>query len=947
MPKKERRSTQQAQLDFGAEPTDEVSGVGGETRIAPETLPTPAETAVLNKKSGRETVWVVDAHSLIYQVFHAIPEMSSPSGQQVGAVHGFTRDMLELIENKQPDYLFCAFDAPGDNFRHELYAEYKIQREAMPIELRPQIAHIRRMLEAMAIPILECPGYEADDILAMIAHQSVLEGRDCYVVTGDKDARQLINDHVFIFNIRKNEVFDAAALKATWGIRPDQVVDFQSLVGDSVDNVPGVPLIGPKIASELLAKYETLEGVFEHVDEIAGQKRKENIKNNQQLALLSRELVRLKIDPPCPFDWIAGRVGGIDRLAVAELCREFGFRQLAQRLGGLSVQEAPAVWDATYTTVTSEVELRRLMEEIKIARRVSIDTETTSVNPRFATIVGYSFAFKPGEGYYVPIRVPAGEPFLSEDIALAPLAEILRDPTIEKLGQNLKYEIIVFRSLGMETANVAFDTMVADYIIDPGERSHNLDDLAKRYLNHANITIDSLIGTGKKQKTMAEVPVDLITQYAAEDADVPLRIESILRRRMEEDGLWNLFSEIEIPLVEVLAELEFNGIRIDPVRLGELSQRYGERMATLETEIYADAGGPFNINSPKQLADILFVKLGLPVIRRTSTGASTDADVLEELAKKHPLPAKIIEYRQNSKLKSGFVDALPTMIHPVTGRVHTSFKQDVAATGRLSSSDPNLQNIPVRNDAGREIRAAFQPGHEGWKLLCADYSQIELRVLAHYSGDAELQRAFFADEDIHSLVASQVYGVPLDQVDRAMRRSAKAINFGVIYGQSAFGLAKALDIPQDEAQRFINAYFAKYQGVEKFMEATLDECVKRGYVTTISGRRRPVHGVRSAASRGTKRQRLLPERIAINSVIQGSAADLIKMAMIRVYRRLKAENWQSKMLLQIHDELVFESPPEELENLRKMVREEMSGVYTLSVPLNVDVKVGDNWGECE
>lgn len=936
---KKSSSTGQHQLDFG---DGGPGAVAAKSPRAPVKQPVP--TVV---KTGRETVYVVDAHSLIYQVFHAMPEMSSPSGQPVGAVHGFIRDIVELLVNRQPDYLFVAFDAPGENFRHTLYPAYKASREEMPHDLRPQMESIRRMLKALAIPVLELPGYEADDIMAALARMSEEQDRDCYVVTGDKDCRQLISDHVKVYNIRKNEVFDAVALQATWGIRPEQVIDFQTLVGDSVDNVPGVPLIGPKIAQELLQKYDTLEGIFAHVDEIAGAKRKENLRNNQEQAKVSRELVRLDRETPIEVDWTSGRVGGLDRNAVRELCREFGFRQLADRLASLSISEAEAPWISKYEAIATVERLQWLVEQITAAQRVVFDVVTTSDHPRFAEIVGYSFCWREGEAYYVPVRAPAGEPLLPHPTVTDRLRDILLNRQIAKLGHNIKNDLIVLRDVGVLVQGIEFDTMVADYLLEPGERSHNLDELSRRLLSHTKIPLDSLVGAGKAVKKMDEAPVSQMTQYAGEEADVSYRLTGMLHGRLVEDSLTSLMQDLEMPLVEVLAELEWNGITVDTKLLAELSGKYGQRMAALEKEIYADAGGEFNINSPKQLGEVLFGRLKLPVVRKTSSGASTDADVLEELAKHHSLPAKIIEYRQNAKLKSGFVDALPALVHPVTGRVHTSFRQDVAATGRLSSADPNLQNIPVRNDAGREIRAAFKPGPEGWKLLCADYSQIELRVLAHYSGDEILKAAFAADDDIHTLVASQVYAVPREQVTRDMRRAAKAINFGIIYGQSSFGLAASLDIPREEAQAFIDAYFAKYPGVDRFMEETLDDARAKGYVSTILGRRRPVQGVRSAASRGTKRQRLLPERIAINSVIQGSAADLIKLAMIRVHRRLQSERWEAKMLLQIHDELVFEAPADELPRLREMVIEEMSGVFPLDVPLKVDVKVGENWAECE
>ncbi|HTN77737.1 MAG TPA: DNA polymerase I, partial [Pirellulaceae bacterium] len=646
-----------------------------------------------------------------------------------------------------------------------------------------------------------------------------------------------------------------------------------------------------------------------------------------------------------------GRVGGVKREEVAALCLEFGFRKLAEQLGGLTVAEVKppsAKWQTNYRTIATPEALAELVATLEQQTIISVDTETTSTLPRFAELVGYSFAWQAGEAVYVPVRAPAGDPQLPPAVALDALRPLLENPAIRKLGQNLKYDLIVLRCAGVNLAGTAFDTMVADYLLDPGERNHNLDDLAKRFLDHENITIDTLIGTGKNQKTMDQVPVALVTDYAAEDADVALRLKELLEPRLIEQGLQPLFETLEMPLVEVLAELEYNGITIDVARLQQLSGEFAARIATIEQEIYAIAGGEFNIDSRLQLAKLLFEDFKLPITKKTKTGPSTDVEVLEELAKQHPLPAKIIEYRQFAKLKSTYVDALPELVHPVTKRVHTSFKQDVAATGRLSSKDPNLQNIPIRSETGRQIRSAFVPGYPGWKLLTADYSQIELRVLAHFSADETLLSAFAAKHDIHALVASQVNNVPLEEVTKEMRRNAKAINFGVIYGQSAFGLAAALDISKETAQAFIDAYFARYPGVDAFMNRTLDTCREQGFVQTISGRRRAVAGVRSAAQRGDSRQRTLPERIAINTVIQGSAADLIKQAMLNVSRRLKREATQAKLLLQIHDELVLEAPEAELASLAQLITEEMIAAgQDLSTPLVVDVKTGANWAECE
>lgn len=917
---------------------------------APLAIPAPIQPAIDDLPASLEgqVVYVIDSHSLIYQVFHAMPALSSPTGQPVGAVHGFIRDVIDIIENKKPNYLFCAFDYPKEiTFRHDLYEAYKANRESMPEDLRLQIPNIHRMLVALGVPILQTQGYEADDILATIARVTEERGGTCFVVTSDKDCRQLITDRVKMYNIRKQEVFDADALMEHWGIRPDQVVDYQALVGDSVDNVPGVPLIGPKAARELLQSHGTLDAVLEAADPHSKKKREQNLTNFREQALLSRNLVRLDTDVPIEIDWQAGRVGGIDTEAAQQLCREFGFRRLADQVASLTPAAAPTVWKSDYRTIATPEDLAKLIAELSRQSRFSIDTETTSTNPRWAEIVGYSFSWKPGEAYYVPVRAPRGEPRLDPHFASEALRGVLEDPRIEKTGQNLKYDIIVLRNIGITLRGVSFDTMVADYLLVPGERSHSMDDMALRYLNHKTIAIKELVGSGRKQIRMDEVPVALVTEYAAEDADVPMRLTAILERKLKAEGLDDLFHAVELPLVEILAELEFNGIKVDVDRLRELSDRFGQRLAELEVEIYELAGEKFNIDSPKQLSKLLFEKLALPVVRKTKTGASTDVDVLTELAKQHPLPAKLIEYRQNAKLKSTYVDAIPELVHPTTKRIHTSFRQDVAATGRLSSTEPNLQNIPVRTEEGREIRSAFLPGEPDWLLMTADYSQIELRVLAHFSGDQAMCKAFAEDRDIHTQVASEVYGVPLDQVTREMRRNAKAVNFGVIYGQSAFGLAKSLDIEKEVAAEFIEAYFARYTGVEKFTRKVLENCRANGYVSTILGRRRAVDGVRDPSRFGDSRHRTLPERIAINTVIQGSAADLIKQAMINVYGRLQREKSQARMLLQIHDELVFEVPSEQLAELSNLVTEEMIAAGRLDVPLKVDVKAGKNWAECE
>ncbi len=903
------------------------------------------------------TVYAVDAHSLIFQVFHALPDMTSPSGEPVGAVYGFVRDLIQLIETRQPDGLLCAFDLPGGTFRNDLYVEYKANRGEMPADLVSQIPKIREVLKALSIPVLDSPGYEADDVLATVAKQCDELGGECLVVTGDKDCRQLITDRVSVFNIRKNSVYDATALMDDWGVRPDQVVDFQALVGDKVDNVPGVPLIGPKAAKDLLGQYGNLESVLDHAEDVAGAKKRQNLVEYRDDALLSQTLVRLANDVPVTPDWQATRVGGVDHDRLAELFRDFGFRSLAERAamidgGGPNKNAGPQI-EANYELVNTPDALDSLVKKLSKSSMISVDTETTDVDSRRAEIVGYALSTEAGEGYYVPVRGPAGEKVLDPIKTADTLRPILEDEAIAKVGQNLKYDIVVLRSAGIRLAGVALDTMVASYLLDAGERSHNLDQLAARYLGHTTVKIDSLIGSGKNQRRMDEVPINDVAPYAAEDADLPLRLYPLLTERLQSEGLNELCDEVETPLIDILAELEYVGIQVDTKKLSELSKQYAAKLHQLSEEIEEAAGYPLNIGSPKQLRELLFDKLGLPVIKKTKTGPSTDASVLEQLAHQHPLPAKIVEYRQYSKLLNTYIDALPTMIHPETGRVHASFNQVVAATGRLSSSNPNLQNIPVRTAEGREIRSAFRAGPKGWKLLAADYSQIELRVLAHYCQDQTLLDAFANDEDIHALVASQVEGIELEAVDSDMRRRAKAVNFGIIYGQSPFGLAKALDISQEEAATFIETYFARYPGVLEFFTDTLVACREQGYVTTLLGRRRAVQGVRAVPpglreqKTGALRQLNLPERTAVNSVIQGSAADLIKLAMIGVHRRLQTETLSAQMLLQIHDELVFEVDPGEIDRLAEVVSEEMSTVIDLAVPLKVDVKFGDNWADCQ
>ena len=890
-----------------------------------------------------KTVYVVDSHSLIYQVFHAMSDLSTPDGRPANAIYGFVRDILDIITKRSPDLLFCAFDYSSKTFRNDLFPEYKANRDPMPDDLRSQIPEIQRMLRALSIPILVLENYEADDIMATLADQVDRQGGNCVVVTSDKDCRQLITPRVCLLNLRKNLFYRAEHLKKDWGIRPDQVVDFQSLVGDAVDNVPGVPTIGPKTASQLLGEFETLEAILSRTDEIKGKKA-ERIRESTEKARLSRKLVELDRKTPIEINWTDGCIGGVQVNQALELCREFGFRSLSNRVADLSPLAEPAVWEANYQTIRTVADLSDLVLRLSALPRFSLDTETTSLNPRWAEIVGYSFGWEDGQAAYVPVRGPAGESHVTPEQAIDLLRPLLENEAIEKIGQNLKYDMVVLRTAGIELKGPLFDTMVADYLLEPGRSSHGLDELAMRYFNHQTVKIHELIGKGKNQCRMDEVAIDTVSWYACEDADIPWRLFEILKARLVERDLDELFRNLEMPLIDVLTEMEFNGIAVETESLDSLSHELGQQLVDLKSEIHGLSKTEFNIDSPTQLAEVLFDRLGLPSIKKTRTGRSTDVEVLRQLAELHDLPERVIQYRQFAKLKNTYTDVLVNLVHPETRRVHTSFMQDVARTGRLSSKDPNLQNIPVRTETGRRIRKAFVPGEPGWKLIAADYSQIELRVLAHFSKDEALCKAFEQDRDIHTSVAAKVNGVPDDQVTSEMRRKAKAVNFGIIYGQSPYGLAREIGVSKDEAAAFIDGYFEEYPRVEQFINTILKNASRNSYVKTILKRQRPIEGVRKPDSDSdSSRSRTSAERIAVNTVIQGSAADLIKLAMINVHQRLLKSSLQTNLLLQIHDELVLECHPEDVSAVSELISHEMSNAFRLEVPLKVDLLVGDHW----
>jgi DNA polymerase-1 len=893
-----------------------------------------------------ETLYIIDTFSLVFQVFHAIRQpMTGTRGQPTNAIFGFTGDLQHLLKDKQPTHLICAMESEEPQERVAMYADYKAHREEMPQDLRAQIPLILEVVQGYRIPIISCPGWEADDVIATLARQAEAAGMEVRIVTSDKDARQLITPHVKIYSIRKKQFLDEAGLLEDWGIRPDQVIDFQALVGDSVDNVPGVPQVGPKTAATLLQKFDTLEEVLKHPDQAPGKKVQENLRKYAEQALLSRELVRLRTDLPLQFDWEQARVSTPDYQKLYDLFVDFGFRRYAAEMQ-TALKESQQVTEKgahprEWVIVRNARQFEELLNKLQGVRRICIDLETTSINPVEAEIVGWALCWEADTGYYIAVDGPPGSEVVDRELVLQGLRPLLEDPETEIINQNIKYDLLVLRRAGVRLQGLGLDPMIGDYLLDAGALSHGLDELSKRYLFRQMIPITDLIGSGKKQLQMFEVDVEKAAEYATEDADAAWQIAHLIEPKLKEQGLWELYWNLERPLIEVLAEMEWNGVRVDVDELRAQSRIIAGKLDALVAEIHEIAGQEFNINSPKQLQKILFEELQLPVLQRTKTGPSTNEDVLERLAEKHPLPAKIIEHRGLAKLKNTYLDTLPQLVSRRTGKVHTSFSQVTAATGRLSSSDPNLQNIPIRTEEGRQVRKAFIPSEPGWQLLCLDYSQIELRMLAHFCQDAVLLRAFQEGQDIHAVVAAQVYGVPVEEVTRDMRRVAKAVNFGVIYGQSPYGLAASLRISREDATEFIEDYFAKYPGVQEFMDRTLDECRRTGYARTILGRRREISGIRPKRFGNLN----LPERTAVNTVIQGSAADLIKQAMLQVYRRLQAEGSPARLLLQIHDELVFEAPAEEIANLRELAQAEMESALPLSVPIVVDSKAGANWYE--
>jgi len=915
-----------------------------------------------------EQFFLIDGHAHCYQAFYAIKGLTGPDGEPVNAVYGFARLLKRIHAQYNPAYLAVVFDPPGKVFRHEIYSQYKATRKPMPEELQRQIPVIQEMLQRRGTPALVVDSYEADDVMASAARLAAKQNVASVLVTTDKDAEQLIDEMTSVLHMHKDRVvwLDPKGLKEATGCEPWQVVEVMALAGDSSDNVPGVPGVGPKTAISLIQQFGSVQELYANLDRVKSDSLRKRLAEHRDLVDLSRRLVVIDEGVPLGVNLEDCRTDRVDSQGVNEFFRALGFKSLVEEQddSGVAVR-APAgtqipLFDATtetaaagkpetikdlrkdYRTIRTLAEVRKLAEELRRRAPFSVDLETTSLEPHEARIVGVAVSWRPHQGVYVATGGPPGEQVCDAQEAIAVLKPIIEDPAVGKIGQNLKYDMLVLKNYDVELRGIVCDTMIASYLLSPSERGHGLDALAMRHLNYRTIRISELIGEGRSQITMDRVPVERVAPYSCEDADVAFQLSEMLMPQLGEEELLPLMRGLELPLISVLAAMEWHGIRVDEACLKAISEEFDTELAKLEEQIFQEAGERFNVNSPKQLSEVLFERMKLPRPRgkERTTGYATDSDVLGELARAHSIASHLLRWRELSKLKGTYADALRTLISPRTGLLHTSFNQTGTATGRLSSNEPNLQNIPVRTPLGRRIRTAFVPSEPDMSLLSADYSQVELRVLAHCSGDETLQDAFRRDSDIHRFVAAQVNDVPEDQVTAEMRQQAKAVNFGIVYGQTAYGLSRQIGIPMRDAQRFIDGYFERYPRVKQFIGKTIAQAREQGYVRTLAGRRRRISGIGSSGA-----VRRAAERIAVNSVIQGSAADLIKTAMNAVNAGLPSVSKRAAMLLQIHDELLFEVPDAELDAVREFVVEEMTGAMKLDVPLKVEASAGKNWAE--
>ena len=900
--------------------------------------------------SDKPLLLLFDGNALVHRAFHAIPLLTvSKTGEIVNAVQGFASTLLKVLNEIKPTHWAIAFDRPTPTFRHEIFEDYKAQRPKAPEELVSQIKRVHQLVDTFNIPTFEIDGYEADDVLGTLSRQAAQQNADTLIVTGDNDILQVVSPSTKVMSPRRSfsdtVIYDEAGVEQKYGISPTQLADFKSLTGDPSDNIPGIPGIGDKTAAKLLRQFDSLEGIYTHIDEVAPEKLQALLRDYKERALQNKELATIVIDVPITLNLDACQVSAYDRQQVVELFRELGFAQLLSRLpeeieGTPTAAPSKPISQKDYHMIDSDQALDKLITQLLAAKEFTVDLETSTKEVMAAELVGISLSSLPGEAFYIPV----GHRGLSQ-ISQLPLSQViarlkpvLEDTKIPKIAQNGKFDMTVLAEYGIKLEKLTFDTMIAAYLL--GEKSIGLKALAFNRLGIEMTPITDLIGKGAKQLSMAMATIEQVTDYACADADITLRLKSLLDNELRKEGLWQLFSEVEMPLVPVLVTMERNGVAIDVELLRDMSHSLGKEMLRLEAEVYNSLGHRFNINSPQQLSRILYEELMLPKPRKTKSGYSTEASALEELKGTHPIIELVLQYRQLAKLKSTYTDAFPALVNPKTGRLHTSFNQTGTTTGRLSSSEPNMQNIPIRSELGGKIRQAIiaQPG---WYLLSADYSQIDLRALAHISQDPELIATFLRDEDVHTATASLVFNVPPEKVTPEMRRAAKTVNFGVIYGMSGYGLEQATNFSREEAAQFIASYFEKYSKVKEYIETTKSQARERGYVQTVMGRRRYIPEINSP----NRQVREAAERMAINMPVQGTSADIIKIAMVNLHRKMEKQSLRTKMTLQVHDELLFEMPPEETDLMKDLVAEIMPQALKLSVPLKIDIKLGKNWAE--
>lgn len=901
-----------------------------------------------DNKSNRKRLFLIDGYAMLYRAHFAMirnPLINS-KGMHTSALFGFTNQVLKLLRQEKPDYLMAAFDSSEKTFRHKRYPEYKATREKMPEEMQNQLPYLWKLMEAMRIPTLVRPGFEADDIIGTLAKRGDENGFDVYIVSGDKDFMQLINDHIFLYTPSGRQmdtkIYDREGVIEKWGLPPEKIIDLLGLMGDASDNVPGVMGVGEKTAVKLLNEYGTLENALDHADEVKNKRAREGLQNCREKALLSQELVTIDTQMDIDEDYEAMVTNGFDVNAIDSLFLELEFQALQTQLNAFH-GEVPNQEDRPekdYKALLTLDELRSFINGLKKGKWLSFDLETTSVYPMQCDIVGFSFSIKADTGVYIPIQYKEKEAELFDDVlnsVLSIIKPMLEDPSIPKTGQNVKFDALILKRHGIDVKGIQFDTLLAAHLLKPESRSLKLDNLSMEKLNYRMVPIEDLIGKGRNQITMAEVELDKCTFYAAEDADVALQLTYIYEKEMKEKGIVQFFYDVEMPLLPVLLEMEFMGMFVDGEMLASMSEELGKKIDSLVADIQKEAGTEFNVNSTQQLANILFDIKGLPEIKKRSTAEN----ILKRLKNDNPIPSLILEYRKLNKLKNTYVDALPALIHPETKRIHSTFNQTIASTGRLSSSNPNFQNIPIRTEEGREIRKAFRTENNGWQIFSADYSQIELRIMAHLSKDEALVDAFNKGEDIHTRTAADVFNISMEDVIPEMRRTAKIVNFGLLYGAGPFRMSQELGIPQKEAKAIIEAYFERYSGIKNYIESTVEKAREFQYVETMLGRRRPVWDIDST----NHLHREAAKRMAINMPIQGTNAEMIKLAMVAIQKKIESELMESKMVLQVHDELVFEVPDEELDLLKSLVIVEMESALPLSVPIVVDCGHGKSWFE--